>query len=70
MRGVNALDSTALASLERLHKKCQDKSVELILSHVNPQPMNVMKKSGFYDAVGAEHFCPHIDDALELAEKI
>jgi hypothetical protein len=26
--------------------------------------MAAMKKSGFYDLVGAENFCIHIDDAL------
>jgi hypothetical protein len=26
-----------------------------------------MQKSGFYDAVGAENFCLHIDEALETA---
>jgi len=26
-----------------------------------------MKKSGFYEKVGAENFCAHIDEALEKA---
>ncbi len=64
MRAVPAIDATAMNSLEMLRKKCEIKGVELVLSHVNPQPLEVMKKSGFYDAVGADHFCPHIDDAL------
>ena len=69
MRGVPALDVTAMNSLEQLRKKCEKKGIKLVLSHVNPQPMEVMKKSGFYDKVGADNFCPHIDDALELAAK-
>ena len=69
MRAVPALDATAMNSLEQIRKKCSAKGIELVLSHVNPQPMEVMKKSGFYDAVGADHFCPHIDEALELASK-
>ncbi|MBQ8600135.1 MAG: sulfate permease [Clostridia bacterium] len=69
MREVNALDATAMNALEELYKKCQKKNVALVLSHVNEQPLTVMKKAGFYDSVGAEHFCPHIDDALALAEK-
>lgn len=67
MRGVSALDATAMNSLEQLRKKCEKKNVKLILSHVNPQPLDVMKKSGFYDKIGAERFCLHIDDALQLA---
>ena len=69
MRAVPAIDATAMHSLETLLQKCRDKKVTLILSHVNPQPLEAMKKSGFYDAVGPEHFCSHIDDALRLAEQ-
>jgi len=70
MRAVPALDATAMNALEQLRKKCNKKGVTLILSHVNPQPLEVMKKSGFYDAVGKQNFCPHIDEALTLAEKL
>lgn len=70
MRGVPALDATAMNSLEMLRKKCEKRGIALVLSHVNPQPLETMKKSGFYEKVGAEHFCPHIDDALELAAKL
>jgi SulP family sulfate permease len=42
----------------------------MILSHVNGQPMQVMQKSGFYDKVGVENFCAHIDEALEKASCI
>lgn len=70
MRSVPALDSTALNALEQLHKKCKKQNVRLILSHVNEQPLQVMQKAGFYDAVGAENFCTHIDDALNLASTL
>ena len=70
MRAVPSLDSTALNALEQLYKRCKKQNVKLIFSHVNEQPMQVMKKSGFYDAVGAENFCLHIDDALKKAENI
>lgn len=67
MRAVPALDATAMNSLVSVYKKCQAKNVRLIFSHVNPQPLSVMKKNGFYDTVGADNFCEHIDDAIELA---
>jgi len=69
MRGVPSIDATAMNALEDLHKICKEKNVRLILSHVNPQPMKVMKKSGFYKTVGAENFCDHIDSALELSKR-
>ena len=70
MRAVPAIDATAMNSLQELYKKCESKGIRLVLSHVNEQPLNAMKKSGFYDKVGAENFCAHIDDALKRAEKI
>ena len=69
MRAVPALDATAMNSLEMLYQKCERKGIQLVLSHVNSQPLEVMKKAGFYDKVGAEHFCPHIDEALAVAAK-
>jgi SulP family sulfate permease len=59
-----------MKSLESLHEICQKEDITLLLSHVNEQPMSVMKKSGFFDKVGAEHFLDNIDMALEYAAKI
>lgn len=70
MRSVNAIDATAMHNFESLLSTCQKKKVQLILSHVNEQPMNVMKKSGFYEMVGQENFCEHIDAALKRAEEL
>ncbi len=70
MRAVTALDATAMNSLSMLHEKCERKGVKLVLSHVNEQPLEVMKKAGFYDKVGAEYFCPHIDEALQVASAL
>ncbi len=68
MRAVPSIDATAMNALEDIQKKCKENNVHLILSHVNPQPMKTMKKSGFYKSVGAENFCDHIDTALELSK--
>ncbi len=70
MRAVPSLDSTGLNALETLYKKCKKQGVKLILSHVNEQPLQVMRKSGFYDMIGEDNFCPHIDDALVKAENL
>ena len=70
MRSVGAIDATAMNNLQALLKQCKEKNVELILSHVNEQPLSVMKKSGFYDMVGEANFCAHIDDALKRAESL
>ena len=69
MRGVPAIDSTAMNSLKALLERCEKKDITLILSHVNEQPMKAMKKSGFYTAVGSENFCRDINTAIERAKE-
>lgn len=44
------------------------KGITIVFSHVNEQPMKVMKKAGFIELVGKEHFCPNIAAALKHAE--
>jgi len=68
MRSVGAIDATAMQNLESLYAQCRKKEVTLILSHVNEQPMKIMRKNGFIEKVGEENICAHIDDALKLAE--
>ncbi len=70
MRSVSALDATAMNKFEQLHKKCKDNNIQLLFSHVNEQPMKVMEKADFVEAVGKENFCAHIDDALKRAEDL
>lgn len=70
MRSVPSLDSTALNALEALYKKCEKQGVKLIFSHVNAQPLSTMRKSGFFDKIGSENFCAHIDDALKRSASI
>ena len=70
MRSVNAIDSTAMRNFERLYKECQKKKVTLIFSHVNSQPMSIMHTAGFYEEVGADNFCTHINDAMKRAQDL
>jgi len=69
MRAVTALDSTAMNALDAFYSNCSEKGVQLILSHVNEQPLKLMKKSGFFDTIGEQNFTKHIDDALKLTAK-
>ena len=70
MRGVPALDATAMHSLESFYDRCQTKGIQLVFSHVNEQPLNTMQKDGFVEKVGKENFRPHIDDAIEWAKNL
>jgi len=70
MRSVSAIDATAMNGLVDLYKRCEERGIKIVISHVNTQPMNAMIKSGFADMVGRDNFCRHIDDALERAVEI
>ena len=70
MRGVPAIDATAMHSFEQLYERCKANGVQLVFSHVNEQPMATMEKDGFVDLVGRENFRPHIDEALKRAAEL
>ena len=70
MRGVPALDVTAMNTLRDVFLELKNRQVTMVFSHVLEQPMNVMKKEGFSTQVGAENFCANIDLALERAAQI
>jgi len=70
MRSVPAMDITALNSLRRLCEECKSKGIFVVFSHVNEQPMSVLRKSGLYDWAKEENFALNIDAALERAEQL
>ena len=70
MRNVPAMDISGLEALEELLKLCKKRGINLILSHVNEQPMKVMEKAGFIEKIGRENFCENIDKSLERAESL
>ena len=67
MRGVPAMDVTALRSLKKIHATCKKRGVTLLLSHVQEQPYAMMAKAGFVQEIGEDNFCANIDAALEKA---
>ena len=70
MRSVSTIDATAMNALEALYRRCSSRGITLVFSHVNKQPMQVMKRSGLYKRVGPDNFCSHIDEALAHATRI
>ena len=70
MRSVSAMDATAMHNLEQLFEDCKKRGIQIVLSHVNEQPLRVIQKAGFDEKIGRENFLPHIDDALERAGEI
>ncbi len=70
MRSVSTIDATAMRNLELLYEDCNSRGVQLVMSHVNEQPMKVIHKAGFDKKLGAGNFSAHIDDALARAGEI
>ena len=70
MRSVPAIDATGIHAFETILDSLDKKGIRLVVSHLNEQPLKILKKSGVYKRIGAENFCSHIDDALKRAEEI
>ncbi len=68
MRNVVSLDISALRTISELYEDYRENGIKVIFSHVNKQPMSVMKKAGFLERVGKENFKKNIDEALETAK--
>lgn len=70
MRSVPAIDASAMKALRELVCRAKKKGITLVFSHVNEQPMAVMKKDGFPAYVGEENFRANIVEALDYAESL
>ena len=70
IRSVPAIDASAMKCLHELAERAKKKNIHLIFSHVNEQPMKVMKKDGFYELIGKENFHENIVSALDYAETL
>ena len=70
MRAVPMLDTDAINGLKKFVNNCSKRDIVVIFSHVNEQPLRVIKKSGLYEAVGEENFCANIEDAMQKASDI
>ena len=66
-----ALDSTAMNAMAGASGQVREEGIQLILSHVNEQPMKVMQKCGFVERAGRERTSvPTIDAAIARAGEL
>lgn len=70
MRGVPAIDATAMNTLRDVTKDLLDANITVIFSHVLSQPRSIMEKNGFITMVGKDNFCENIDAALLRAGEL
>ncbi len=70
MRSVPSIDASALKILNGIVSKALEKKIKIILSHVNEQPMNALKKDGLYEKLGADAFRNNITESIEYAKTL
>ena len=70
MRKVPFIDSTGIHNLSNICITSKQQGIEVVLSGVLPQVEAVLAKAQFYDLLGKDHICPHIDIALEKAREL
>lgn len=70
MAGVPSLDITAMNALSSFCNTCSNENISIVIADIRPQPLSAMKKFGFTDTLGSEHFCGNISGALALAETL
>lgn len=70
MRRVPFVDSTGIHNLTTLCKHSRQAGVPVVLSGVLPKVKDVLDKARVNDLLGEENICPHINLALERANKI
>jgi len=70
MSHVPAMDATGLRALEITVDKFHRQGVKILFSGLQPQPMEVLFKSGFVDRIGLHKICGNVDAALAQARVI
>ena len=70
MRRVPFIDSTGIHNLTNICITSKHQNIDVVLSGVNPKVHAVLEKAHFYDIIGEDHICPHIDIALEKAKEL
>lgn len=70
MRKVPFVDSTGIHNLTNLCELSQKEGIQIVLSGVTEKVHSQLNKAGFYDIVGQDNICSHIDIALDRAKEI
>ncbi|ADI37613.1 putative sulfate transporter yvdB [Waddlia chondrophila 2032/99] len=70
MRLVPYLDATGERALESVIKQCSDQGAQIILSGLQPQPMQILRNAGVKDREMHVVYCENYATALKESEKI
>lgn len=67
MSRVPLLDATGENNLSNIIKQFRKRGGNVLISGIQEQPLQVLKKSELFDLVGKEHFFAHTSEAIEYA---
>ena len=70
MRKVPFIDSTAIHNLETLITSSRQEGIHVVLSGVKENVRESLLHAGIDRIIGADHICPHISVAVEMANRI
>ncbi len=70
LRNMTALDATGLHELEVLNDRLRKSGRTMLICGARRQPAQLLKRSEFIDHVGKDHILPHIQAALQHAERM
>ena len=74
MRHTHAIDASAVDAINKLLAQCSKLNIKLYLTHVNEQPVRVLKRMGFTDRLGEENIyetkTKALVDAYEYVQKL
>jgi SulP family sulfate permease len=59
------MDTSGLDALEQLYSALSKRDIALVLASVNPQPLGLIRRSGFEAHIGADNIVPSVDDLAE-----
>ncbi len=67
MHRLISVDTSGIDALQQLHRSLKRRGQALVLANVNPQPMSLIRRSGFEAELGAENIVPSVGDAMRQA---
>jgi SulP family sulfate permease len=67
---VTAMDATGLNALESIVERMKKRGSTVVISGIHQQPLQMLRKSGFFEVIGRENFCATFDDSLRRAKAL
>jgi SulP family sulfate permease len=67
MGKVPFLDTTGEHYLSGIVKHFKKHGGIVLISGINPQPKEILKRTGLYEIIGSQHFFDHTGDAIDYA---